>query len=115
MALRIGVICCVFTGMAAYGFEAAELDKLKATGSCQNCDLTRANLAGASLRWAYMNNTDLSGANLSGADLSSANLYNANLTGAFLGDANLTGAILSNATWTDGRLCRPKSIGRCNR
>lgn len=113
MVLGITVICSVFMGIAAYGFEAAELAKLNDTSSCQNCDLTNANLAGASLKWAYLHNANLSGANLSGADLSGANLYKANLTGAFLGDAVLTGTILNNATWTDGSICKPKSIGQC--
>lgn len=105
----------VFMGMVAYGFDSDDLVKLKATGSCQNCDLSGANLGGANLKWAYLQNADLSGANLSGAILRDANLYNADLSNAFLGDADITGTILNNATWTDGRTCKPRSIGQCNR
>ena len=38
----------------SYGFDNSDLEKLKATGSCKNCDLTGANLEGAYLDQANL-------------------------------------------------------------
>ena len=68
----------------AHAFEKNDLDRLKATGSCERCDLNfaymkQANLKGANLekaklREAELKETDLSGANLKRADLRRAEL-----------------------------------------
>jgi uncharacterized protein YjbI with pentapeptide repeats len=100
-------------------WNQADLDRLKATKSCIDCNLNGADLASADLRGANLSSSYLIGANLSGADLSgatmahvrlnSANLTHANLTranltfwadlsGANLTGANLTGADLSAAS-----------------
>ena len=88
----------------AHAFEQSDLDKLKATGRCEGCDLNfaymkqaslkGANLENANLREAEMKETDLSGANLERADLRRAELEKANLKGA-----RLTGAKLRGRTW----------------
>jgi uncharacterized protein YjbI with pentapeptide repeats len=56
-------------------FSEKDLEKLKATGECIDCDLS-----GADLSWL-----DLNGANLAGSNLTGANFYASDLT-----DANLT-------------------------
>jgi uncharacterized protein YjbI with pentapeptide repeats len=81
----------------SFAFNQANLDNLLATGRCEWCDLTNANLSKAELSRARLSNANLSGANLSGADLSDANLSNANLSNANLSRANLTNAFLRGA------------------
>ena len=78
-----------------------------ATRKCMFCNLSRANLSGASLFGADLSDAslfgadlreaDLSGANLFGADLTDANLYFANLKGANLEKVDLYGANLKGA------------------
>ena len=73
----------------------------------RGADLSYADMSGARLRWAMLDNANLSHADLSGADLRSARLDNANLihadlsnvrtAGTFLRNANLSHANLSNA------------------
>ena len=82
----------------AFGFKQADLDKLKATNSCEKCDLTKADL-----RDAYLANADLSGADLSGADLNGANLSSAVLREANLDFADFTNAKLCNTVMPDGQ------------
>ena len=94
MVLLIGMLCV----SGAHAWNEAQLQLLKTTNSCPNCNLSGANL----------NNANLTNTNLSGTNLRTAHLYKANLTGA-----NLTGARLSGATWTDGSLCRKASYGEC--
>jgi uncharacterized protein YjbI with pentapeptide repeats len=72
-------------------------------------DLSQAELAGAELSGAYLNEADLSGANLSGANLGgaylfAANLSGANLSGAALGRAALIQTILEGADLTGCRV-----------
>jgi hypothetical protein len=67
-----------------YAFKPADVDKLRQTGNCQNCDLSGADLSGADLGGAGLvieanrryakNAADLSGANLSGANITEAQL-----------------------------------------
>ena len=71
-------------------YNETDLAKLKATGTCEGCDLSGAILS-------YLN---LGGANLSGANLSGANLREA----SFSMLANLSGADLRGADFTDARL-----------
>ena len=89
----------------AHAFEQQDLDKLKATGSCEGCDLKsaylkQANLQGANLRQANFVADEDSG--LSGADLTHAIFRNADLSDAKLSEVTglladkLAGADLSN-------------------
>ena len=78
----------------AFAFDEGDLDQLKATGICKNCDLTEADLTGA----------DLAGANLGGANLFKAELIGVNLSGAFLTRANLASANFKNADLTGANL-----------
>jgi len=77
-----------FSGQVG-AYDEKDVEKLKATGNCQKCDLSEANLEGANLE----------GANLEGADLGGANL-----TGAKLEGANLEGAKLCRTTMPDGTM-----------
>ena len=77
---------------SASAFEPDDLQKLKDTGDCVECDLTDANLEGAFLFAA-----DLRGAYLFSADLSGANLKD-----AYLQYAKMNGAILCNTIMPDG-------------
>jgi uncharacterized protein YjbI with pentapeptide repeats len=72
---------------SASAFDPVHLKRLKDTGICSHCNLSRANLRGA----------DLTGANLTGANLEAANLEAANLSGTLM-----KGAILCNTTMPDG-------------
>ena len=114
----------------ASAYNEADLQKLTATGSCVECDLSGAvlihwnlsgaNLSGANLASANLTDTFLSGANLSEANLSRAILTSTSLTGANLLRAKVGGAILlftdmAGATWTDGSQCERHSSGRCRR
>ena len=109
-------------------FDENDVEKIKASKSCEGCNLRRANLSGNNLSGANLSHTDLSGANLKGVNLSNADLSNAKLTDAVLSGADLTGANLtgaklagayttktdfSGAKWVDGKMCQPKSVGRC--
>ncbi len=60
-------------------------------------ELKRADLSGAHLKKADLEQTGLKGANLSGADMEEANLEQTDLSGAVLIVANLSGANLSQA------------------
>jgi hypothetical protein len=136
-AVASTVLCMLPMANVVYGFgyNPADLAKLKATNACYRCNLIFAPLTGASLinaqlesaslMSAKLNKANLSGAKLtyamlSEANLSGANLSNANMENAQLMGANLTGAILTNAnlswaTWTDGSTCGEGSIGKCNK
>ena len=110
-------------------FNPEDLERLKKTNKCPNCDLSgadllgailwdsnleKANLGFANLQGAKLNAANLQGAflvyaNLKGADLTGADLRGADLRGAFLFKANLDGAYLGsvrlcNTTMPDGRV-----------
>jgi uncharacterized protein YjbI with pentapeptide repeats len=67
--------------------------------------LRKGRFRGASLPWAFLNDTDLGGTDLSGSDLYGAHLYQANLRFANLNGANLSGADLSNAGLEGASIC----------
>ena len=74
-------------------------------------DLSEANLNGAILRFARLDETNLSGASLAGADLFGATLVGSNLNrarvdGAFLRHADLSGSDLSGALRLSARQVR---------
>ena len=68
----------------ALAYKQKDLEKLKATNSCESCDLTGADLVGVKLRDANLTGVDLRGAKLPKVKLRDANLTEANLTGANL-------------------------------
>jgi len=92
-----------FSGQVG-AYDEKDVEKLKATGNCQKCDLREANLKGANLEGAKLWQANLEGANLSGAKLEGADLGGANLTGAKLEGANLEGAKLCRTTMPDGTM-----------
>lgn len=75
--------------------------------------LTAADLRDSDLRGARMKGVSLRGAALSRGRLDGADLSYANLRGADAAQAAFVGADLSKAIWMDGRICAPRSIGRC--
>lgn len=62
-----------------------------------DCDLRKADLAGARLERANLMRADLEGADLVGANLEGANLAEANLEDAYLVGTNLRAAVLTEA------------------
>ena len=58
-----------------------DLEKLKETNECPECDLSGANLKFANLEWANLKEANLEGANLRHANLRGGNLLGANLKG----------------------------------
>ncbi|MEI6153145.1 MAG: pentapeptide repeat-containing protein [Deltaproteobacteria bacterium] len=107
-----GTVFIVLTLMIneGYAFKPADLQNLKNTNNCVDCDLSGADLTGADLQTA-----NLSGANLSGTNLSNAWLIDANLSKAKITKAIFDGATLDGATWTDGKKCVDGSMGECNK
>jgi hypothetical protein len=104
--------CLILTSGAAFAFDTSHLERLRATGSCEKCDLSKAQLKGASnLVGANLNGTNLwaaylAGANLAGASLNAANLTRANLAGANLSGASLRVTNLSGANLAGANLSR---------
>ena len=66
-----------------WAYNETDLAKLKATNTCEGCDLSGANLG----------EVNLGGANLTGANLSNANLKNTDFTTTNLKNAKLDGAL----------------------
>ena len=114
----------------ASAFNETDLQKLKSTKNCVDCDLSGAvlihrnlagadlsgaNLSGANLTDAYLAGANLSGANLSGAILTGASLAGANLLRANLAGANLLYTNLAGAAGVDGSRCERDSSGNCKR
>ncbi len=94
---------------SASAFDPDDLQKLKDTGDCVNCDLEGADLQGANLRAAKLQGANLSdayliGAYLNGADLAVANLARSDLQGAYLEGADLDRADLQGANLSDADL-----------
>ena len=116
-AFIVMIVAGVFVTSSAgsYAFDAASLEKLKATKECQACDLTNADLSKANLKGAKLMEAKLNGANLERANLTGAQLYFADLTGANIKGTKFSGAQLTNATWVDGQLCAHGSLGQCKK
>ena len=81
----------------ASAFNPDDLQKLKDTNSCVQCNLQGANLQGVNLQDADLRSATLWDANLQDVDLSSAVLRDARLIGAIM-----NGVILCNTTMPDG-------------
>jgi uncharacterized protein YjbI with pentapeptide repeats len=91
----------------AFAVDPADLQKLKDTNKCVECDLSGADLMEANLSGADLSGAKLMSADLRDADLRGSDLIDANLEGAILESANLRGAamrgvILCNTTMPDG-------------
>lgn len=128
------VITFCFGAGLVYAFDATQLQTFKSTKTCNDCDLSFANLnrvvlfqskiANSNLSFAMLVNCDLGyayalnanfyganivqskllNANLQGANLSGANLFKSYLAGAILVGANLSNANLNGATLTNANL-----------
>ena len=82
---------------SASAFDPDDLQKLKDSNECAECNLEGADLMGAILDSADLYSANLYSANLFMADLNGANLMGANLMGASLEGAKLLGANLDSA------------------
>ncbi len=73
--MKIRLVLAIFALWAngALAFNQADVEKLRNTGSCPKCDLSK---------FQFPNKANLTGASLTGADLIGANLTNADLTEA---------------------------------
>jgi uncharacterized protein YjbI with pentapeptide repeats len=101
-------ILWLLTGLC-YGFNPADLEKVKNTNRCEECDLTGADMAGSVMNDVRLANAKIAGAKMAGADLSSGDLSGADLSGADLSRAdlsytNLWHARLPKANLSGGRL-----------
>ena len=83
-------------------FKPEDLERLKKTNKCPNCDLSGADLLRAILWDANLEKANLGFANLQGAKLNAANLQGAFLVYANLKGADLTGADLRGADLRGG-------------
>ena len=81
----------------SFAYDPTDLEQLKRTNNCIECDLSGANLVGMKLIKANLSGSLLYGANLAKVDFAGANLDNADLYTANLGEANLEYANLSNS------------------
>jgi len=93
-AAMVILCCCVAAG---YGFSAPQVDQVKKTNRCEECDLSGADLANGVMNDARLTGARLAGAKATGVDLSSANLSGADLSHAELSKGDLVGANFSRA------------------
>lgn len=94
-----------------------EMDKPMGAAAAKPMDAVQKNVE------RLLENRKCNGCDLHGADLKNAFLYNAKISDSDMKGADLFGAIvhgadfrrtdLSGATWTNGRVCKPESIGEC--
>ena len=103
------VITTVMFASSASAFDPNDLQNLKDTGHCLNCDLQDADLRRANLGGANLALTNLSGADLEGANLESTNLYGAilnraNMKNANMRNANIDGVLFCNTIMPDGSI-----------
>ena len=105
LTLTALTVAATMFASSASAFDPADLQKLRDTNKCVECDLSdlsEANLWGANLIAANLWGANLSNANLNGANLGAAELSNANLNGAELLGTYMKGVILCNTTMPDG-------------
>lgn len=74
-------IAAVMFASSAFAADPDDLQKLKNTGNCINCDLRNADL-----RLTDLSDASLESANLYGAILNRANIRNANIDGVLFCD-----------------------------
>ena len=73
MKIRLVLAIAALWANGALAFSQEDVEKLRNTGSCQKCDLSKFQFPDK----AKLNSADLTGAKLTDATLSSANLTNA--------------------------------------
>ena len=78
----------------ALGQESGNLERLRESKQCVECDLAYARLVDVNLEGAELARANFYLADLRRADLSGANLEGATLSGAIFTEANLAGANL---------------------
>ena len=83
LALAIAVV--MFAGIV-YAFASDDLQKLKNTGNCVNCDIRNADLRRTDLSDANLALAILERADFYGAMLYCANMKNTNMDGVFFFD-----------------------------
>ena len=88
-------------------FDGANLQGANLEGAIlNNVNFDGANLQGANLEGAILNNVNFDGANLQGANLEGVRLNNVNFNKADLLEAKLEGAILDNVSFDEANLQR---------
>ena len=80
----------------------SQLQRLKDTKQCSECDLRKADLRGLDLQGANLQAADLKFTNLAGAQLRGADLGFADLTNAKIIEEQLQQALLCSTTLPDG-------------
>ena len=113
-----------FTSFIQVNFnKSIMMNSILAFGTFSESTFYRANLYESDLQGANFEKTDFTSANLTRSNFTAAslietnfqnsNLVEANFTSANLTNANFEGANLNGTIWTDGRTCKPGSIGEC--
>ena len=69
IALTALTVAAVLFASSVSAFDPADLQRLKATNECANCDLSGANLEGAFLAGAFLKGANLSWAKMRGVIL----------------------------------------------
>lgn len=108
-ALVFSLLGTVLQSSAGLAADAGDVQQLRDTGVCVQCDLSGADLRGlhalgADLRGADLSGANLSDANLEGADLTGANLSLAQLKRTMLTDSSLAAADLRFSDLTEAKL-----------
>jgi len=116
---------CSYTNLDGLDLTDKDLTGIDLTGaSLRGVNLTRAKLSSANFSDADISETKFHRADMRGAIFRNASARTADFAGANLQRANFFGADLqaqsfaasadlSGATWTNGVVCRMKSIGTC--
>jgi uncharacterized protein YjbI with pentapeptide repeats len=110
------LLVCSAVLTASHSANPENVERLKSTLQCPDCNLREAELGGLQLEKAQLQNADLSAANLYGTNLRDADLTGAILNDADLEMADLTGAVGATlgAAKTDSRtICPDGSAGPC--
>lgn len=119
MSLVVGGVLAVASGWGAPLAQAAnpaDLETLRETGICLDCDLRQADLRYLDLRGAVLRGANLEGANffradLTRADLSRANLRHTNFAMATMEDMVANLADMSHSNLLEANLNRASLIG----
>ena len=101
LTLTALTVAATMFASSASAVDPDDLQKLKDTGNCVNCDLRNADLKRTDLSDANLALANLSGASLEGANLESANLYGAILNRANMGNANMRNANMEGVLFCD--------------
>jgi uncharacterized protein YjbI with pentapeptide repeats len=94
--LLITIVCL---STVLFSYDVKDLEKLKTTNVCIECDLTNANLSGYDFSKAKLTSSDLTNANISNsnffnADFWGAKLINLNGSNSNFRKANFEGTII---------------------